>query len=824
MLSNSLFPRFSLAWVIILSTYIFHGCVISAEAVDAAVLKRLADQVSAQLKSGDKPKVWIEIFGRKTEVAVSAADAKSLTVQIQGNPMPLTWEKMPAGDLANVAKATAGGKGAGLLLAGELALAAGDFEQASSLLSKALEADGSLAEQVKPLAAQLPADPKPVAPKLVEAAEKPKPPVTNTPNAGMVTTTVPKREGGKARTERPRVLLDAARLAALKQRAATPDGKRFLGYLASNGGELSLREHALAYLLTGDAKPANDAIARIEKDILSRGVITDLNSSFPALAETGLVYDWCHPLLKDEQKKKWREWMVKEFEAMKDQYVEGYHNYGIKAAWSFALAGYALRGDDPAAEIMLQEAWGRRWKERILPACKAGMVGGAWGEGEGYGTTTGDALLELAEAGRCADGVDHVAEAPEFFLGRLAYLMFLDQPGVTNGGRRLWLNGDMHRRRNWDDALMQRLLLTEQLKGTDLAAFAHDYAELPAAPDRQYNSMNWVDVFWRDRGLPRKPLATFKLSHLAVGRGTVLLRSDWSEDATHVGFVAGPLLSTHAHADAGHFSIWKHGELATRAGDYRGTGKGWALDAYTRTVAHNALLIYDPAEKMRSRHQDVLNDGGQLGYDGTEGRMEGAKIIAYDARRAYTYVCAELTAAYAKSKVACVRRQLVYLRPDTVIISDRVSSTNPAFPKVWQCYLAGAAKLDAKTFRTDNSKGKLRADVLLPADAQVKLLGGQDKAVDVFGTKVPQPAGNGEDGPAWRAEVHPGGQRTDDAFLVVLRAYDTAEPQLATFKVEGNTLKITVPGVCDVVLNADGSPGGSVNGKALATSVVPQEE
>lgn len=806
------------------------------KALPDELLKRLVVQTEGILKGGEKPKVWIEVFGKKTEVQVSAVDAKSLTVLIQGNPMPLAWNKIPIADAAGIASSMANDVGARLLLAGEIALIADQPEQARNLLAKAATADPSLADQVKAAAAKLPADAAPPPPQkpLKIKFESGGAGNGNTggaaqsdaggANTGMTTPGVPKREGGKERTERPRVLFDAVRLAAVRARASNPDGKRFLGFLAANGNQLSTEEFALAYVMTSDAKFAAEAIARIEKHPIPDGVITNLNSSFPSMAAVATVYDWCYDKLSDDQKKKWRAWIAKEFEAMKDQYVEGYHNYGVKAAHAFALCGYALRGDDALADVMLKEAYERRWKGLMVPACKAGLAGGAWAEGEGYGSTTASVVMEIVEAARCADGKDLAGEASDFLAGRLPYLMFLEMPGVNDGGRRLWINGDMNRKRNWDDVLQQRLELQEMLKGTDLAAFAQEYAEQKSAPKCQYNSMNWLDVLWRDRSLPRKPLETFKLSHLAVGHGTVLMRSDWSENATHVGFVAGPLLSSHAHADAGHFTIWKQGELVTNAGDYRGTNGRWALDAYIRTVAHNSLLIYDPAEKMKARHEAVLNDGGQLGYDGTEGRMEGAKIVAYDARRAYTYVCSDLTAAYNKAKTPAVRRQIVYLRPDTVVIADRVASSDANFQKVWQCYLAGTAKAEGKVFHTDNGKAKLRADVLLPADGQVKLLGGQDKAVDVFGTKVAQPEGNGEDGPAWRAEVRPGAARTDDSFVVVLRAYEGAEPPAATVKLEGNALKFTIPGVGDLSLTADGSTGGSYNGKAFATSVVPQEE
>src|SRR4029079_16879415 len=127
----------------------------------------------------------------------------------------------------------------------------------------------------------------------------------------------------------------------------------------------------------------------------------------------------------------------------------------------------------------------------------------------------------------------------------------------------------------------------------------------------------------------------------------------------------------------------------------------YGINAYKRTVAHNSLLILDPSEKFSVRFTNAANDGGQLWTDEDE-NLKGAKIIAYDARRAYTYICADLTPAYASKKASLVRRQLVYVRPGTVVILDRVISPHPEFQKVWQCYLSGAATQSGNKFATSN--------------------------------------------------------------------------------------------------------------------------
>jgi hypothetical protein len=168
----------------------------------------------------------------------------------------------------------------------------------------------------------------------------------------------------------------------------------------------------------------------------------------------------------------------------------------------------------------------------------------------------------------------------------------------------------------------------------------------------------------------------------------------------------------------------------------------------------------------------------------------------------------------------------VYLRPDTVVIADCVVSKHENFQKIWQCYLHGQATSAEKGFATSNGKAKLKAEVLLPADGKISLLGGQDKALTVFNTTIPQPKGGpgAEDGPPWRAELRPGAARTSDVFVVVLRVYDAAEPSAASLKDKGGQFAISIPGAGDVVLNSDGTPGGSVNGKALAQGVVQKEE
>lgn len=135
-----------------------------APSKDSAV-KNLTAQMTEALKAGEKPKVWVEVFGKKGEYPLSGADEKGLSVLVSGNAFKIEWSKMSAADLVAAAKTFAAGCGERLLLAAEMAVVVGANDQALELLSKTTEADPSLAEKVKVLAAFIknaspaPADP-----------------------------------------------------------------------------------------------------------------------------------------------------------------------------------------------------------------------------------------------------------------------------------------------------------------------------------------------------------------------------------------------------------------------------------------------------------------------------------------------------------------------------------------------------------------------------------------------------------------------------------------------------------------------------------------
>ena len=60
-----------------------------------------------------------------------------------------------------------------------------------------------------------------------------------------------------------------------------------------------------------------------------------------------------------------------------------------------------------------------------------------------------------------------------------------------------------------------------------------------------------------------------------------------------------------------------------------------------------------------------------------------AEIVAFEDRGAFRYVAADCTRAYSGKKLQCFTRQIVFLRPGTFIIFDRVISREARLRKTW---------------------------------------------------------------------------------------------------------------------------------------------
>ena len=203
----------------------------------------------------------------------------------------------------------------------------------------------------------------------------------------------------------------------------------------------------------------------------------------------------------------------------------------------------------------------------------------------------------------------------------------------------------------------------------------------------------------------QKPLTDLPPVKLFDRDGVAILRSGWdlSEKSTDTvaAFYCRPA-EAHTHLDVGHFTIWRGtDQLVGRGGYYWGTQNAYHHNFFTRTAAHNCVLIQDPDEPVQGvSNQTTINDGGQVRGDpshypisykllmGNNPYFYRGELRNFFDEPQFTYLFADLTPAYTEHKARNVSRAFLWLKPSTFVVCDQVTATKAEFPKRWLLHTA----------------------------------------------------------------------------------------------------------------------------------------
>ncbi len=315
---------------------------------------------------------------------------------------------------------------------------------------------------------------------------------------------------------------------------------------------------------------------------------------------------------------------------------------------------------------------------------------------------------------------------------------------------------------------------------------------------------------------PHSELPTTKF--FPFPKGGVLARTGWNMGRDSADVLCEMKINeywstNHQHQDAGAFQIYYKGMLATDSGYYQSkivifdrekrqlnngnTGYGGKHDYnYNKaTIAHNAMLVYDPDEQGGM----VFPAGGQPmmtsiyksidAYIGV-GQNHIADVLGYRSSKGYTYLSGELSPAYG-AKVKNYIRSFVFLDlggarcPAVLIVHDDITASDAAFTKYWLCHginapeVSGSRSVFSVTDRGYN--GRLTIDTLLPYEDDMTVTAITDPTdFDVFGQKYPAelfPDRRNEGG-ACRIMVSPKIAKERDRFLHVLQVSDADCPAM----------------------------------------------
>jgi len=176
---------------------------------------------------------------------------------------------------------------------------------------------------------------------------------------------------------------------------------------------------------------------------------------------------------------------------------------------------------------------------------------------------------------------------------------------------------------------------------------------------------HFYGLIWYDAALPAaRPDAS--LNDIRMRNDIVISRTGWGVDDSLVALRSGGP-ANHEHADRNSVIFKAYGERLLHdpyRAAYKVTQPRWLL---RQTEAHTAVLI---------------NGKGHQYHDGSEGTNASwafAKVVEYTTGPDWMRVTSDATDAYqlVNDAVTRVRRTLLFLKPDVLIIRDVVEATKP---------------------------------------------------------------------------------------------------------------------------------------------------
>lgn len=302
------------------------------------------------------------------------------------------------------------------------------------------------------------------------------------------------------------------------------------------------------------------------------------------------------------------------------------------------VAGCLLRGKHPQAE---------RWIAMAVQSARAFSVmfgpDGAYDEGVGYWGYTALHITLLAEVVRRTVGTDlhDLINFPGTVRYGLQMAMPLpDRPEDCVNFGDAWTMGDVS----------MAAWTAQRFKDPVAQHVATSVGEIK----------NHFGAIWLNPRLPAKKPGN-DLLDVRFSNDIVVSRSGWGADDGVVAIRSGGP-ANHEHADRNSVIFKAYGERLFHdpyKAAYPYTEPHWVLRL---TPAHTAVLI---GGKGHQYHD---------GHEGTNASWAEAKVIAYTPSRTAMVVTSDATDAYrlVNSDVLQVHRTLVFLKPDILIIHDRV--------------------------------------------------------------------------------------------------------------------------------------------------------
>jgi len=576
-------------------------------------------------------------------------------------------------------------------------------------------------------------------------------------------------------------------LAAIKDGTFQPGWGGF-GYLNT------MDALSLIYLVTGDKRyvePAKRLMELMATESLGN-VAKDIGYNIRTLGRAmAMGIDRLYPELSADEKWKY----VDELNHWLAWYdAEGYQSYGPTMGNYFAgyfaalyMAVYATYQDNPRGPVLFDRM--RELFERHIAAeTTSGVLqGGDDPEGR-YADFYFDTWLRYLVARRDAGGEDFLSDLawPREIVYAYIHRTRPDKQTFHDYGA--W-SGSNPTRVPTTAMLLLSALLANTKEGAYAQQFVNEQFDLQKKTPTVSDCL-FYDSNRRARGWEEEPC-----SYYTRGLNLATMRSSWAPSAVWASFQnAGRRFVDHQHWDFGHWSIYRGSDplVVDPYSDDEGAG----------TQFHNCLVVDDGGTQTNP-------------YNPRQCGAEGIPL-AFEDTGTYVYVAGDFTNHYRfrdKASIKMHRRHFLYLRPNLFIILDHFELPDDRFSAMSRIHFSAPPEIDGANIsaRRNTSRVWLRAFAAdadqLVAPTILRVQGRyQENAVDVLSP----------------------GRLGPQSIILVAAALGAGEaPPRVDCECEGKSFRVRFCGAVDaeVVLHADGSPGGSViiDGKtcALATDIRP---
>ena len=576
---------------------------------------------------------------------------------------------------------------------------------------------------------------------------------------------------------------------------------------------------AVRYLLYSEAS----VLGSIRQQVTQIGPYVDtgdpqgaLLANAPRLRQLAVVYDWLYDALLPSDRtqlesyiRSYADWYIAHeptdvFSAETYAQASAVGLAGLALATGNGGAGDGGAGDGGAgadATRYLTYA-DTRWKNTLLPALA--YVRDWWPEGPGYfHRVVAPSVLYWAAAWTTATDEDAFAYARSHgdpfgaFIQYEAYALRPDFRYAAFGDATDPMLTPALRTRPvldmlaWGTGSTVAQGLAEEVTRREPAA--QDYAGTEA----------WHQLVFYDPARPDQPDRTTlpTARHLSQGaEDVVVMRSGWGDSDTWVSFSCGDYFTAHDHDEVASVQIHRLAPLLVSTGYFDGVETPHWINWFAQHSVHaSTLSVVQPSEVFPNTRMLLgVNDGGQRPTESTTGRRTldeyranltaGAQydtggMTAFESGRFHDYAACDATRAYNSTafalapdtaKVREVTRQLVFLRPQLVVVFDRVEATDPAYEKHIQWHgLTRPVLLDANTWVVSTNTTRLLGRTLLPANPTRTVIDG----FTVGSTDV-SPTQQGSESRGVRLEIASPLRVARDYFLHVLDAADPSHDSL----------------------------------------------